>query len=148
MDSFNGLGISPDSGGHCRATVVTGLAWRMSNKYHAKRALWNGRWYDSTAERDYALELDALARAGEISELQMQPRVELDRGIFYKPDFCFQEHGRYVWVDVKGVETERFRLLCKLWRNRGPGPLRIIKRAGRRSSFVVVREIMPLAQCQ
>ena len=115
------------------------------NKYHARKALFQGRLYDSTAERDYAHELDILMRAGEIFDLDTQPRIELEPGVFYKPDFSFTEHGRRVYVDVKGVETERFSLICRIWRNWGPGPLRIVKRSARNRGFMVVREIMPRA---
>lgn len=114
------------------------------NKFNAKRAPgpW-GRMYDSLAERDFALELAALETAREISDVQTQPRIELEPGIFFKPDFSWLERGRRVYCDVKGVTTARFHLICKLWRLHGPGPLRIVKRARQRNRFVTVREILP-----
>jgi hypothetical protein len=124
------------------------------NKFGARRAVdHNGRTYDSTAERDRAEELSLLEQAGEIRNLQAQPRIELERGIFYKPDFAYDEvryahrsegrAWRTIHEDVKGVVTERFRLICKLWALHGPGPLRITQRSGRKAGFRVTREILP-----
>ena len=120
------------------------------NKYGARRAVdRNGRMYDSTAERDRAEELRLLEKAGEIRNLQAQPRLELERGIFYKPDFAYEEqvygsaYWRPIWEDVKGVVTERFRLICKLWALHGPGVLRITQRRSRKDGFRVTREILP-----
>jgi hypothetical protein len=127
------------------------------NKYGARRAVdGNGRSYDSTAERDRAAELQLLEQAGEIRNLQAQPRVELEPMIFYKPDFAYEElpmawmrddpaHAtwRLIHEDVKGVVTERFRLICKLWAIHGPGPLRITQRRSKREGFRVTREILP-----
>ena len=112
------------------------------NKYHARRTVRNGRSFPSTLEADYGDGLKLLERAGEISDLEFQPRVELEPGFFYKPDFRFVERGRVVHVEAKGVRTGRYRLICKLWRLHGPTVLREVAR-GRHGSFVVVREIPP-----
>ena len=69
--------------------------------------------------------------------------VDLVAEITYRPDFDYLEAGRRVYEDVKGVETEAFRLKCKLWRHFGPGPLRVLKRKGTRAAFAVVREVLP-----
>lgn len=115
------------------------------NKFNAKRALGrSGRMYDSTAERDRADQLKMLEDLKEIEELREQTRVELEEGIHYRTDFDYLEKGRRVFEDVKGVETERFRLICKLWRLHGPGPLRILKRAGRAQKFQVTKIINPI----
>lgn len=111
------------------------------SKYGARRTAALGRSFDSGAEADRGGELTLLEQAGELAGLTFQPRLELEPGIFYKPDFSYVERGRVVYEDVKGVETERFRLIKKLWRLHGPGPLRITKRASRRDGFRVVQEI-------
>lgn len=115
------------------------------NKFGAKRAVdRRGRWYDSKLERDYAEELSLLEQAGAIVNLEAQPRVELERGIFYKPDFAWTEpNGRRVFCDTKGIVTERFRLICKLWALHGPGVLQIVQRRSKREGFRVTREILP-----
>ena len=111
---------------------------RRAHKYHACPV--DG--YASRLERDRARELRLLEHAGEIHELVEQPRVELLPGIFYKPDFAytFRDDVRH-WEDTKGVETGRFRLVLKLWRLCGPGPLEVVKRG--RGGFVVDRTIVP-----
>ena len=116
------------------------------NKYNRKRVQDNdGYWYDSIAERDYAVDvLLPLQQSGHISDLTRQEMIKLSAAnIGYKPDFSYTENGRRVYVDVKGFETPEFRLKARLWRAYGPGPLRIVKRAGKNSGFKTVKEIMP-----
>lgn len=101
------------------------------------------RAYDSGAERARATELVAMEKAGEIEDLKEQTAVQLVTGIFYKTDFDYVEKGRRVFEDVKGPMSERFRMLCHLWRQFGKGPLRILKRAGEGRPFRVTRTIFP-----
>lgn len=121
----------------------------MSHKFHAKPQRENGRFYASTAERDYHRELLLREAAGDVRLIEVQPKVMLLAGISYRPDYCFQERGlnkeqwRKVWVDVKGAMTREFLLKLKLWRESGPGPLKIVQRSGRNARFVTVREILP-----
>ena len=129
-----------------------------ANKYHAvkSKSVITKRWYDSGAERDFADVLEARAADGLISEIVAQPVIELgpDGEIKYRADFVYWElsHGlkadyektRQVWVDVKGVETERFKIIKRLWRYNGPGPLDIVKRKGKGQPFLVTQTIMPL----
>ena len=111
---------------------------RRAHKYHACPV--DG--YASTLERDRARELRLLEHAGEIRDLVEQPRVELLPATWYRADFAYVESdGTRIWEEAKGVETARFRLLTRLWRFFGPGPLRIVKRG--RGGFVVAREIVP-----
>ena len=141
---------------------------KRGNKYHAVRSksLITKRWYDSGAERDYADVLEARAADGLITEIVAQPVIELGQygEIKYKPDFVYWEltvervhfnikpanarvqvkKTRQVWVDVKGAETERFKIVKRLWRYNGPGPLEIVKRAGKGKKFLVTQTIMPI----
>jgi hypothetical protein len=125
------------------------------NKYHARKTLFGGRMYDSHAEADRAAELELLEKAGEITDLEKQPRILLHAGIYYKPDFSYhelrpylgysvgevQQAGPTIYEDVKGVMTRAFALKLRLWREHGPGPLRLTKRRGK--TFVTFREIIP-----
>ena len=114
------------------------------NKYNAKRSQGNdGYSYQSQAERDYHDDvLWPMQQARLISNLARQPQVWLSEArIGYKPDFVYTENGREVYVDVKGVETDLFKLKCKLWRCYGPAVLRVVKRDGR--NWKTVKEIMP-----
>jgi hypothetical protein len=111
------------------------------HKYGAKRLFRNGRQYDSTAEGDRHEELKLLEQAGEIAELEHHPkRIELCCAD-YTPDFRYVERGRVVFEDVKGAEDRVFNRNCRAWRKMGPGVLRVVKRSGRRGSFVVTKEI-------
>lgn len=107
--------------------------YRMGNKYHAKKALGytSGKMYDSKAERDRAEYLKAEETEKRIESFQEHPKVNLTKYHPYKPDFVYYENSRLVFEDVKGAETDRFRINKQLWRERGPGVLRISKRHGK-----------------
>lgn len=138
-----------------------------ANKYNAQKtqALTSKRWFDSKAEADYRDVLTAREQAFEICDIAEQPVIDLGSGINYKPDFEYWElipeykslemhkikhakptryRDRRVWVEVKGFETERFRIIKKLWRHGGPGPLEIVKRQNAKSPFKVTQTIMPI----
>ena len=122
------------------------MNWRTKgNKYGAKRAkgYTTGKMYDSTAERDRAEILNLMQKTGEISDLKEQTVIELMIGVKYRPDFDYEEKGRRVYEDVKGVMTERFRIIIAIWRHHGPGPLRITKRAKYGGKFAVVKTVYP-----
>ena len=99
------------------------------------------RVYDSGAERARAKELDCLQNLGKINDLREQTVVELVPGINYKTDFDYLEARRRVYEEVKGPVSERFRMICHLWRQFGPGPLRILRRRGDARPFHVTRTI-------
>lgn len=134
-----------DLGGRARAAaeaVLTATApAKRANKYNAKRSEWQGRMYDSKAERDRRIHLANLEMAGEVSEIKEQDCVELLDGLKYKADFSYMEAGRRVYEDVKGVMQERFRVICKVWAHFGPGPLRIVVRKG--AGWSIRRTIYP-----
>ena len=115
------------------------------NKYGAIRTrdpLDVSRSFDSQGEAARAATLRLLERAGEISNLQFQVTFHLtEASITYRADFVYVEKGRTVAEDFKGVETERFHMICKLWRFYGPCLLRVTKR--HRKGFRVAQEIPP-----
>lgn len=123
------------------------LKWKTTqrrNKFGAvkTRGLTSGKMYDSKAERDRAEWLKEAEAKGEIQNLIEQPKVQLTKFHGYKPDFCYQENGRLVFEDCKGAVTDRFRINCKLWRERAPGVLRISKRQGKYGKWAC-KEIRP-----
>ena len=128
------------------ANVLATTVRTVVNKYHARKVFGtSGRLYASGAERDYAEELQLRVRSGDITDLCEQPRLELEPGVFWRLDFSYREvpSGLLVHVDVKGCETEVFRLKCRLYRLHGPGPLYIVKRDGRKHAFKITRIILP-----
>ena len=122
-----------------------------TNKYNAIRSAANekiypelkARSFPSQIERDRAQELVLLQRAGDISELVFQPRVYVS-GISYHPDCAYRERksGEKDYEEVKGLETERWRIVKKLWYFSGPGVLYIMKR-GRDGRIHCVETIAP-----
>lgn len=108
------------------------------NKYRNKKTQIDMYVFDSIAESRRYKELVLLERAGKITELQLQPKFLLQesfrkngktyRKIEYMADFMYEENGKIVVEDVKGKETEVFKLKHKLFEKRYPAlELRIIK---------------------
>ena len=98
------------------------MVWyqKRGNKYGAKSTIYNGISYHSKKEAGYAGELDLMIKAGEIESWQRQKRISLDVDDFhicnYYIDFivCHND-GTIEYVEVKGFETEVWRLKWKLF---------------------------------
>lgn len=94
------------------------------NKYHNKKVYIDGQVFDSRREYNRYCELLLLQRAHQISRLQRQVKYELIpsqktpqgamRAVNYYADFVYQENGKTVVEDVKGVRTEVYKLKKKL----------------------------------
>lgn len=95
------------------------------SKYHATRATVDGITFDSKREAARYVELKALTKAGEISDLRCQviyhlftakmPEgvpVQLPRRFQYRVDFRYMDNNTcdYVHEDVKGVRTPMYKL--------------------------------------
>lgn len=84
---------------------------RLRHKYGAKPTTVNGRRYDSKAEARYAQALEMRRRAGEVVMYLEQVPIRLPGGTTYRCDFVvFEASGEVRFVDVKGYETETFRI--------------------------------------
>lgn len=108
------------------------------NKYRNKKVQIDNYILDSIAESKRYKELVILQRAKKIENLQLQPKFLLQesfkkngktyRKIEYIADFMYEENGQVIVEDVKGKETEVFRLKHKLFEKKYPElELRIIK---------------------
>jgi len=68
-------------------------------------------------------------KAGEISQILQQRRVDLGDGIYWAVDFSFFDLTKpghpLTWAEAKGVKSGRYNVCKKLWNSRGPGPLEI-----------------------
>lgn len=89
------------------------------NKYNAKKTKINGIIFDSKKEGNRYLVLLSREQAGEITELELQPRWKLvvnDHYIGrYTADFMYRNsEGERVVEDVKGVKTRDYVLRKKL----------------------------------
>lgn len=108
------------------------------NKYRNKKVIAEDYVFDSIAESKRYKELALLQRAGEIQDLQLQPRFLLQdsfkkngktyRKIEYIADFQYIENGKAIVEDVKGMQTDVFKLKHKIFEKVYPDlELRIIK---------------------
>ena len=93
-------------------------------KYNAKKTEVNGITFDSKLEAERYEQLVLLERAGDISNLQLQPEFQIYKGWkdpktgekhksrFYVGDFLYIDNVTHVKVveDTKGMETPDFRL--------------------------------------
>jgi hypothetical protein len=113
------------------------LRWG-GHKYNARKVCIDGHVFQSQLEADYYSHV--LPAFGK--NLQVHPSIELVAGIRYKPDFAYPDGGRMIYVDTKSDATGagRFPTICKLWREFGPGVLRVIYR-GPRGTFITKKEI-------
>lgn len=108
------------------------------NKYRNKKVIVEDYVFDSKKEGNRYKELRLLERAGEISNLELQPRFLLQdsfkkngrtfRKIEYIADFKYIENGKTIVEDVKGMQTDVFKLKHKIFEKVYPDlELRIIK---------------------
>lgn len=97
------------------------------HKYNARKKVVDGITFDSSKEAKRYQELVLLVAAGEVKELQLQPRFpiyvckyrggELTKVCDYVADFRYREgpNGLLVIEDVKGVRTPVYRLKRKMF---------------------------------
>ena len=108
------------------------------NKYRNKKIVIDNKEFDSIAEGRRYRELALLERAGEIENLQLQPHFLLQesfkkngktyRKIEYIADFMYEQKGKVIVEDVKGMETKEFKLKHKMFEYKYRGlELRIIR---------------------
>ena len=89
----------------------------------------DGIRFDSKAEANRYIELKHLKAAGEIEGFARQPSFMISREVRYMPDFIVWDKTCLHWVeDVKGHETEAFKIKAKLFREMYPYlELRVLK---------------------
>lgn len=97
----------------------------MQSKYKNKKTQIDMYVFDSAKEAKRYKELKLLELAGEISNLELQPHFLLQdsfkkngrtyRKIEYIADFKYIENGRTIVEDVKGLQTDVFKLKHKLF---------------------------------
>jgi hypothetical protein len=108
------------------------------SKYRNKKAQIGMYVFDSIAESKRYKELALLEKAGQIKGLELQPKFLLQEGfkkngktyrkIEYIADFMYIENGKVIIEDVKGMETDVFKLKRKMFEYKYPGfELRIVK---------------------
>jgi len=121
------------------------------NKYNAKKVEIDGIVFDSRAEGMFYEHLLDLMHDGIVESFEMQkPYTLLDkfphpktgktiRAIKYVPDFeVIYTDGRVEVVDVKGMQTDIFKMKCKLFMFRYQIPLVLVKYNRTTKKFVEV----------
>lgn len=103
--------------------------WNRKPKYNNVKTVLDGMTFDSKAEARRYAELKLMQRSGELMTVGCQPSFVVAPGIRYVADFIVVDRDGHVWVeDVKGVETQAFKLKAKLFRSAYPGiELRVVK---------------------
>lgn len=103
------------------------------SKYNAKKVSKDGYTFDSISEYKRYAQLYIMQKAGAISDLVVHPVFELQgafkddmtgethRAITYEGDFGYTENGVEVVEDVKGFETDVFKMKWKMFRKQYPG---------------------------
>ena len=108
------------------------------SKYRNKKTQVDMYVFDSIAESKRYKELALLEQAKQIKELKLQPKFLLQEGfrkngktyrkIEYIADFMYIENGKVIIEDVKGMETDVFKLKRKLFEYKYPDfELKIVK---------------------
>lgn len=106
---------------------------RRRSKYSNARTDYNGRTYDSKAEARYAMGLDMRQRAGEVLYWLWQVPFHLPGKTVYRCDFAvFESDGSAHYVDVKGIETQLFKLKKRQVEELYPVTIEVVKTRGRR----------------
>ena len=97
-----------------------------TSKYRSRKTEIDGIVFDSAKEARRYLDLRLLERSGEIGSLERQVKYELlpkngrERSVHYVADFRYEENGKLVVEDVKGVRTREYILKRKLFKYRYP----------------------------
>lgn len=95
------------------------------SKYKSKKTVVNGIVFDSRTEAKRYSELLLLERAGVIKNLELQKSFELipsqkingkvvERPCKYIADFVYEENGKTVVEDTKGMRTDKYIIKRKL----------------------------------
>ena len=111
---------------------------KQRSKYGAKKTETDGYKFDSIAERRRYEQLRLLQELGCITELKLQPHYLLQehfrkngktyKKIEYIADFQYIENGKTIIEDVKGLETEVFKIKRKMFEYKYPElELKIVK---------------------
>lgn len=112
---------------------------KKKNKYNARKVVVDGITFDSQKEAQFYCQLKLLKQAGEIRDFGIQEKFELlpsfeKNGCKYKPiiyiaDFVIVNNdGTTEVVDIKGVETQVFKIKKKLFEYKYPDlTLKVIK---------------------
>jgi hypothetical protein len=116
------------------------LVKRKRHKFNATPMQVDNLEFPSQAEGNRYKVLKRREQAGKITDLELQPKFELQpgftdssgekqRAIYYKADFAYQEDGKQIIEEVKGFETEAWKIKRKLFLYKYPQyVLRVVRK--------------------
>ena len=109
--------------------------FNTGSKYGSQKIQEDGFTFGSKIEHEYYQLLKLQQRAGLIKHIDVHPTVTLSGGIRWKLDFMVYHgivnNGKIELIDVKGFETEGFRIKRKLFDAAHPlAPLIVVKKKG------------------
>lgn len=99
-------------------------------KYGQKKTELAGQTFDSKAEATLYQELLLREKAGELENLRRQVRVSLTKSkIIYIADYCAFDTSKQkdIYFEMKGFETDVWKIKRRLWTEYGPSELHIYK---------------------
>lgn len=113
------------------------------SKYRNKKTEIDGIVFDSKVEAEYYCYLKLLQKSKHILGFERQKRMLLQEGytrpstgtkvrpIFYVVDFIvYENNGEQIYVDVKGMKTDVFRLKQKMFEYKFKKQLKTVKKRG------------------
>lgn len=101
----------------------------MKHKFHAKPTVVDDKWFGSKLEAKYYRKLKHMQENGPLVFFLRQCPFHLPGNTKYVVDFVeFWENGDVIFTDVKGVETESFKLKCKMVEDLYPIKINIVKK--------------------
>lgn len=114
------------------------------SKYRNKKTEIDGIVFDSKVEAEYYYHLKLLQKNKLILGFERQKRMLLQEGytrpstgtkvrpIFYVVDFIvYENNGEKIYVDVKGMKTDVFRLKQKMFEYKFKKQLKTVKKRGK-----------------
>lgn len=112
---------------------------RLRHKFGAERTEANGRKYASKAESRYAQDLALHQQSGQLLFWLEQVPIRLPGKTKYVVDFVeFWANGDVKFVDVKGVETQLFKLKKRQVESIYPFEIEVVKKPAARKRKAVI----------
>lgn len=102
----------------------------LRHKYGAKRTIINGESFPSKLEASVISYHWMLEKQGQIKDFTRKATVRFDSiGLSYKPDGKYHHVAlnETRWIEAKGMETDRWKMIKKIWKHIGPGKLEVYK---------------------
>lgn len=101
-----------------------------TSKYKNKKTVVDGFNFSSQLEAKYYMLLTNMKRQGIINIFLMQVPFHISPGVTYRADFqVFYSDGLVEFIDVKGFETELFKVKKKLVEDKFGIEIKVIKKS-------------------